>query len=299
MTDDSKYAGQHTLSFSETRWYQRVWKFLPYLPREIPLFATVTISFWGIAEVLAAIGNETLKLKDLAIPALATSLVVATYRAIQNYRAYVPEALVSESKAVRKTFRKGSCGWQFAVARQMLLERTSTFDRTLARVESGAEYIPPKSLAPPEYIKWLQDRPRILLRLVHAVAVQCTAELPSVLATTKDEHGLRNLKDLVAQLSSLYEAAADFELDCRSVEAPEQLSDIHEMIYGWSAPVRNGVREFMSILATLATLDPRAIQSGRATLPSFNIEFLPPGNVDEFVGRLESIDVSAFELELP
>ena len=198
MTDDPKYVGEHTISFTETRWYERLRKFLPYLPREIPLFATVTISFWGIAEVLAEIGNETLKLKDLAVPALATSLVVATYRAIQNYRAYVAEPLLSESKAARRIFRKGACGWQFALARQMLLERTSTFDRTLARVESGAEYIPPKSLAPPEYMKWLQDRPRILERLVRAVAVQCTSELPGVLGTTKDEQGL---PDLTPELS--------------------------------------------------------------------------------------------------
>lgn len=292
-TNENRYVGEHTISFTETRWNERLWRFLPYLPREIPLFATVTISFWGIAEVLAEIGGERLGLKDLAIPALATSLVVAAYKAIQKYRAYVPEALLAESKAIRAIFRKGASGWQFSLARQMLLERTGAFDRTLDRIENGAHYIAPRTLELSQYMNWLQDRPKILRRLVRSVAVQCTLELPSVLAVTKDEKNLLDLKDSVYQLSSLYQAATDFELECRSIEPPEQLSDIHQMMYGWSAPIRSGVREFMSILEILEKIDPKAIKAGSVELPNLNIKFMPPENIDAFVERLASLDIGA------
>lgn len=268
-------------------------KFLPYLPREIPLFAAVTISFWGIAEVLAEIGGERVALKDLAIPALATSLVVAVYKAIQKYRAYVPEPLTLESNATRAIFRKGAYGWQFALAHQMLLERISTFDRTLGRVESGAEYIPPKSLEPPEYLKWLKGRPEILLRLVRCVAIQCTSDLPHVLIKTKDECDLFDLKDSISRLASLYNEAKDFELECRSVKPADKLSAIHEMVYGWSAPIRDGVRKFMSILSVIATIDPKEFNAGTLELPAFSIEFASPANVDAFVEKLGSLDASA------
>lgn len=145
---------------------------------------------------------------------------MATYKAIQRFRAYVPESLVAESKVTRAIYRKGVCGWQFSMSRQMLLERIGTFDRTLARVEEGAQYIPPRILEVPEYMEWLQDRPRILIRLVHFVAVQSTSELPSVSAATSGEDDLFDLKDSIEQLLSLYKLAVDFELESRSIEPP-------------------------------------------------------------------------------
>jgi len=159
MSDDGKYHGEHTVTFSQTSWTERLRKFPPYLPREIPLFATVVISFWGVAKVLSQLGGEALSLKNLAAPAFVTAFVVAVYKAIQKFRAYVPESLASESKATQSIFRKGKCGWQFALALQMLKERIESYDRTLVRVESGAYFVYPKHLDNSEYIDWLKERP--------------------------------------------------------------------------------------------------------------------------------------------
>lgn len=289
MSDDGEFQGQHTVSFTETGWTDRLRKFIPYLPKEIPLFATVVISFWGIAEVLSELGGETLSLGNLAAPALITALVVAAYKAIQKYRAYVPEGLATESKITQSIFRKGKCGWQFALARQMLKERTDNFDRTLGRVKNGAHFVYPRQLDTSEYVAWLKERPEALTRLIRAVAVQCVSEIPSILATTRDETSLPALGDSVAQLSSLYKAAVDFELQSHGTHPPTELSEVHEMIYGWSDPIRLGIQEFLNVLKSVSEVSAKDLKKGTVVPPSFEIKFDSPPSIDEFIRRLGKV----------
>lgn len=293
MSNDRKYHGQHTVTFSQTSGAERLRKFLPYLPREIPLFATVVISFWGVAKVLSQLGGETLSLKNLAVPAFVTAFVVMVYKAIQKFRAYVPESLASESKVTRAIFRKGACGWQFALALQMLNERTESYDRTLVRVENGAYFVYPRHLDKSEYIDWIKERPEVLTRLIRAVAIQCVSEIPSILATTKDELGLSALKDSVVQLSYLYKETLDFEVQSRSTRPPELLGEVHEMTYDWSRPIRLGVQEFIGVLKSLSEISAKDLKAKTVAPPDFSITFEPPPNVDEFVKRLSLVDLSS------
>lgn len=289
MSDDGKYSAQHTVTFSETVWYERLWRIVSYLPDQVPLFTAVTISFWGVAEVLAEIDGETLSLRNLATPALGTALAVAIYRAAQKYANYVPEALASECTAAKKVYRRGRSGWQFALAKEMLVDRITSFDRTLERIESGSQFISPKHIPGPEYLEWLQRKPEILLRLIRATAIQCTSELPSVLATTKKDADLSNLKNSVEQLAHLYEEATKFELEVRGVMPPEELEGIHQMTFGWSAPVRNGITNFVDVLDAISKIDAKRVAAGTAPMPDFGIKFLPPHNIDKFTEAIKSV----------
>lgn len=289
MSDDGEFHGQHTVSFTQTSWIDRIRRFLPYLPKEIPLFATVVISFWGIAEVLSELGGETLSLANLAAPALITALVVTAYKAIQKFRAYVPEHLALESKVTQSIFRKGRCGWQFALARQMLKERTDNFDRTLRRVQNGAHFVYPRQLDTPEYLAWLKERPEVLTRLIRAVAVQCVSEIPSILATTRDEKSLSALGDSVDQLSALYKETVDFELQSHGTHPPSELGEVHKMIYGWSGPIRLGIQEFLDVLKSVSEVGAKDLKQGAVVPPSFEIKFESPPNIDEFIRRLGEI----------
>lgn len=299
ISDEDTYTSSHTATFSETRWYERVGHFLPYLPRESPLFAAVTISLWGVAEVLAGVSGEDIALGALALPTLLTGFVVAAYRAFSKYRAFAPEILLPESAASRLIYRKGRSGWQFALARQMLLERLAAFDRTLHRITIGAEFIPATRLSLQEYTDWLQDRPTFVIRLVHSALVQCTSELPSVLASTSSEDQLPELKAGVEELAKLYELAVQFEIQGRSVQPPEAFENLHSMMHGWSAPIQNGIEQFTKILGQLASIDRKSLKAGNAAVPNFTIVFDPPQNIDEFSHELGQIDISAlFAAEL-
>lgn len=293
ISNDGKYSGAHTFTFTETRWYERVRKFLPYLPREIPLFAAVAASSWGVAEIVAEASGAKVALRELAVPALVISCAVAVYRAFSKYRSYVPEALVKESRTTQEIFRKGASGWQFGMARQMLTERLAMADRTLSRVESGAEFIRSKQLPIDEYTKWLQDRPSIISRLGHSVAVQCTSDLPRTLASVKSEDQLTDLKAGVSQLAALYSFAAEFEVECHGVQPPEPFEELHQMTRGWSGPIRDGIREFLAILAQLETVNRKALIAGTARVPNFNIAFDPPPTLSEFSRQLQALDIDA------
>lgn len=281
------------MTFTETRWYERVRRFFPYLPREMPLFAAVTISFWGVAEVLTEATGEQIALKTLALPALLTSFAIASYRAFSKFRAYVPEALVSESKTTRTIYRNGRCGWHFSLARQMLLERLTASDQILHRVAIGAEFIQPRRLSLEEYTVWLHDRPIVLTRLVRSVAIQCILELPNTLASVKSEDQLSSLKAGINELATLYKFAADFEVECHSVHPPHPFEEVHEMTHGWSTPIRDGIGEFVAILGKLASVDRKALKAGTVAAPQFNIEIKSAESVAEFSRKLESIDLNA------
>lgn len=291
MSDEGKYIGSHSATFSETRWYDRVQMFLPYIPREIPLFGAVTMSLWGVAEVLAEVVGGKIELGTLALPTVSTALVVVLYRAFSRFRQYVPEDLVSESAASKRIFRKGRIGWQFALARQMLEERVAQLDKTLHRVTDGAEFILPNKLALQDYVEWLSSRPTYLMRLVHATATQCTSELPAILASVTSEAELSDLKLGVEELTRLYKHAVDFEIESQSNQPPEGFENVHCKMYGWSAPVQDGVGDFMSLLTELASLDRKSLRAGTATVPQFTINFEPPENIDDFSEELDRIAV--------
>ncbi len=288
MTADGVYDVEHTITFTETSFLDRLKEFAPFLPREIPIFAAVTISFWGVAEVLSELGGEAISLKVLAIPALATAFTVALYKAIQKYRSSVPDALFDESSVSQSVHRKGRYGWQFDLALQMLSERINSSDRMLQRIENGASFVAPQALDQKEYLVWIRRRPEILLRLLRSVAVQCTSELPSILAKPQSKTFLSDLKDSVSQLSKLYQETVAFELESHSVDPPDELSSAHEMTYGWSNPIRDGIREFLGVLEEISQIDPRASGKDKSPLPSFGIKFRSPPNMAEFLQELRN-----------
>lgn len=294
MSKEGSYAEQHSFTFTKTTWHERILRLASHIPKQIPLFAAVTASFWGVSEVLSEVSGEKLSLKDLAIPALLTALAVATYRAFKEYAAYVPDALSPESKTAKAIYRRRKPGWQFALAREMLLRRLSGFDRTLNRAETGSQFIRPVHMSGADYLTWLRGQPEILIRLVHAVAVQCTAECPRAIGMTKDEDDLFTLKSAVDQLAILYEEAAKFELEVRSVVPPDELIKIHQMIFGWSSPIRKGMVKFLEVLEAISSLNVQRVLSGKDLIPDFKIEFLPPDNLNEFTRAIDSVKASDF-----
>jgi len=236
--------------------------------------------------------DNRIPLRDLALPVLLTSLVVAMHRAFSKYRSYVPDALLSESKTTQNIYRMGRLGWQLALARQMLSERIQNVEATLNRVAEGAEFIKPRRMSSDDYFGWLQDRPETLQRLVHSVTVQCISELPKVIGRCRTEEQLSELKLGIHALAELYQYARDFEVKCHQIVPPDMFRDVHEMTHGWTKPIRDGIGKFMEILEQLSSLDKKTIKEGTASLPQFDIVFDSPKNIDEFCERINAINAS-------
>jgi hypothetical protein len=118
--------------------------------------------------------------------------------------------------------------------------------------------------------------------------------LPSILAVTREEADLVELKESVEQLALLYEEAIKFELSVRGVKPPDDLEEVHKMAYGWSNPVRDGISEFVDVLDAISDIDVKRIAAGTDEIPTFEVTFSPPPNVDAFRRALRSVDVSVF-----
>lgn len=284
--DNGQYVGSHTFSFSEKAWYEHAWEYCKGIPNELSTFAAVVVSMWAVAEVVMRASGERVPLDELATPILVLASAVLLYRTYCSKRDYVPAALVGESETVKSIFRKQRCGWNAALAKRMLEERIQEADAAMERIDKGSEFIEPRHMDHDGYIKWLQTRPELMLRMVRSAALLCTQEVPGAIGSTKAEGDLSALKREVQALAAMYEGAKDVEVEWHGVVPPDEFTDIHEMVYGWTIPVRNGVRSFLEVLDAIANIDRRTIKNGTASVPSFNIVFEAPDNIDEFSRRL-------------
>lgn len=285
--DANQYSSEHTISFTEKAWYEHVWEYCKEIPNELSAFAAVVVAMWAVAEVVMRAGGERVPLEELAIPILVLAFANLLYRTYRSKREYVPDALVGESEATKSIFRIQKCGWNAALAKRMLEERIQDADAAMDRIEKGSEFIAPRHMDDDDYFEWLQARPELILRMVRSAALLCTQEVPAALSSMKGEGDLPALKREVLALAAMYESAKEAEVEWHAVVPPDEFADIHEMVYGWTTPIRNGVRSFLEVLDILAKIDRRALKNGTASAPSFNIVFEKPENIDEFSRRLD------------
>ena len=279
---DGKHSHEHSITFTEKRWFEGLFKYLRFLPMETPTFIATAISLWAFAQVLTAATHNRSAVGGVAFPILVVSLALAVCRALSRYQSYVPAPLLSESSASRAIFRRQRCGWHLALARQMLSERISRSEATLDRVTRGVAFLEPRHLTGDAHVAWLTTRSDILERLINSVATSCTEDLPAVIARTAREDQLDQLKLEVDALASLYQRAEQFEVDVHAVIPPDQFAAVHGLTLGWSAPIRDGVRQLAAILDELSSIDRTAIKKGTVTPPHFNITFTVPENLRQF-----------------
>ena len=294
--DDGKYNQEHEVTFSEKRWYEKFLEFCKFLPFEAPVFAAVCVSLWGLSEIITGAIGEKLTLSQFAGPILGIGFVVALTKAFYRYCSYVPIPLQNESITTQKIYRHQECGWQFAMARQMLAERLASTEASLNRIERGAEFVEPIITDLSDYIEWLQKRPTTFLRLSHSISVICTSDIPITLASPGDDNALSLIVAEIDSLSSLYEKLNNQELSCHERIPPKPLEHLHSMTYGWTKTIRAGVHQFLEILEKLANIDRTELIAGTVQLPTFGFVFESPPALERFNEALEEFDFSSLAI---
>lgn len=294
--DEGDYHGIHQVTFSEKTWSERIFEYLRFLPKEAPAFLAIVLSLWGVSEIIKEVIGPDVSTREYVAPVVLVAFVIVIYRAYVQYRDYVPEFLKDESAAVRRIYKRQKCGWQFALARQLIHDRISKDVESLARMQSGAEYVRPKKMSIEEYVVWLQGRPEALRRLMSAVAVQCTIELPAALAAPKLEADSAKIRLDCIRLSDLFRSARDLEIESHKIIPDGDLQELHKASFGWTEPVRSGVNTFLEILEELSTIDRQALKSGTVEPPSFSIPFESPKALDEFQQQFARIEWEHFGL---
>lgn len=190
----------------------------------------------------------------------------------------------------KKIFRKQQCGWNIELAKQMLEERIKESEATLNRIKKGTKFIKPKEIEYQDYIIWLRTRPEIIERLLKSTTSLCIKELPSIIAKTTSEDELQNLKSEIEALEDLFESVKNSEIECHEIIPPEEFESLHEMTYGWTDPIRDGIKQLIDILNKIANIDKEKLINGTVKVPSLIIEIDGPQNIDEFCRRIEDIE---------
>lgn len=288
-TENGLYKGEHTFTFTEKRWHNHLRSYFIFVRHEISTIVALILSLWAITEIMALVANNQVPIKNLVLPVFSISLITVMYKAYIKYRSYAPDTLKNETRAVQKIFWSQNIGWQFALAKKMLENRIIDFDSKLSRIASGSEFIAPKPIDYDNYVTWMRERPTTMVRLINAVAIQCTSELPEILTQTKEEDQLDALKKGISRMATLYEETMNLESECHQIIPPDEFTEVHELTFGWTESIRKGVKEFLEMLNRLATIDKRSLKAGTAKLPDFNITFEPPPNVEKFSKKLEAM----------
>jgi len=288
---DGQYWSEHQFVFTEKRWYEHIKNYLKILISETPTFIALIVSIWAFTEILMDITGDRVSTHRLFILTALISFVFISYKSISRFLNDLPEPIKNESEASKKLVWWQKCGWQYDLARQILSERFESIEMTLQRISSGAHFLPPKYLPFEDYFEWINTRPTVLNRLIKAVAMQCTQELPSVLGQTRTEKDLKAVLQSINNLEALYKISKDFEVECHQIIPPEQFDDVHVMTFGWTNPIRSGINKLLIILKEIAEYDIKSPKKDQE-VPSFNIVFEAPDNIKEFCKRLDSLDIN-------
>jgi hypothetical protein len=286
---DGLYSGDHEFTFTELRWYERILPVLLALKSEIPSFLASLVALWGVSELVMVAADNRISIQSIAYPVLLVAITVSLYRGIAKYNSYVPDSLLSAGKTSQSIFRQQRCGWQFALASEMLSDEINRTDKVLYKLRRGVQFLEPMYMKEEEYVDWLREQPELLLRLVRAAAYSCTNELPRILSNTKSETDIEKLKQGVEGLLSLYKSIETFERRCHQVMPSEKYEDIHTMILDWANPIKDGIHEFAGILAGLSRIDRDAIKLGEVPNTTFRIKFANPSNIDDFIVKVDEI----------
>lgn len=246
--------------------------------------------FLAFARVLIVIADNSVSIKSYALFVFVFSIAVTMYRAYLNQKQFVPEPLKSESLKTQKIFRKQQCGWNAKLAKQMLEERTKESEATLNRIKKGTKFIKPREIEYKDYIVWLRTRPKIMDRLLKSATFLCIKKLPSIIAETTSEKELQDLKDGIEALEELFKSVKNSEIECHEIIPPKKFESVHKMTYGWTDPIRDGIKQLIDILNKIANIDREKIKNGKVKVPSLIITIEEPQNLDEFCKRLEDIE---------
>ncbi len=293
MSENGIYQGDHVMRFTERKWYEYIKEYGKRLKEEAPHILPLTGTLWGFAYILAEALDGQASIGSLALPVIITALLAVLYKAWLKLKTYTPEALQDEIEAAKTIYRKQKCGWQFALAEQMLANKIENIDLTLKRIRKGSEFIEPVYMTAEEYYNWLKLRPAALKKLMHATMIQCTDEIPAMLSDLDDsETKLKELKIRLTALVQLYEHTVRYETECYQIVPQEPFIDLHEMTFGWTEPIQRSINEFMGVLHSLATIDRRLLMAGKVQPAKFNIIVKAPENTGDFCRKLDDITAS-------
>lgn len=280
-TNDENTTNSVTLTFTHKNVLDHIisfgYKYIKNIPKTIALFC----SLWAVIEILTS-GDDTSKIKVFLLPYLVLTTVISLCITVRDYINDIPEELKEENKAIKKAYVLRRIGWEYSIIYEMLEARIQSLQNVFERIKNSTEYIPPAFISSEDYIDFIKLQPIKLLRLVKAAKDTCVFSIPARI-TSKDEikeNGFKNIKNEIDNLTELYKQTIIFEKDILSIIPDEKYRELHELMSGWTNPIRDGIDQYCLNMKYLSRITKKQIK--REKLVEANIVFNPPENLDYF-----------------
>ena len=249
----------------------------------------VFAGLWAFSEALISVLDVELdRIPPYAI-ILAISVVCGIGRAVYAYINACPVGLEAEPAGIRRIAQLQRPRWELRLIYESLQRELGELDTRLDELLEGREYVPivehPSLI---DYIEWVGERPRNLLRMVEVAKTLLTEDLPGVLAGREDAPpDPQAMLGFTKRVARLYEKTVAFERESRSVLPPDPFQDLHELQKGWTAPIRDGIQQLFAFLDRMLAVDLSATDPDKPV--SFVFEFGEPPHVEEFCAELTQV----------
>jgi hypothetical protein len=287
--DDTLNAKTHSIKFTEKNAKEHFISFSKMFPARLPKLVTIFCSTWAVMEI---INNEkTIEFNKEIIPVLVLTIVISFYDNYKAYREKIPLALKDENNEIKKMYIKQKIGWEYKIVYIMLKERTLENELRLERVKMGAEFIIPKIVGEEEYIVFIKTLPTTILRLVEAAKITCIDVLPDAIVKEDNigESDFEKIKKEIDNLNEIYKEAVDFEMKIYEYIPPSGYERIHELMMGWTDPIRDGINQFIALLKVLSEITKKQLKEKKGQIQEMKIVFNVPSNIEPFNEELKKV----------
>lgn len=288
--DTENESRSHTLSFTYKSFWEHIVGFIKIYPKRFPRIVAIFFSAGAIAEIIYY--NKPNTLSEYAIPLAILALVISLYENLKQYLQDTLPCLAQESQLIKKIFFKQKLGWQYKIVYEKLSENILKYELSLERMKKGAVFIHPKLVTEEEYIYFVRTQPTTILKLIQAAKISSIEILPETLShvvSGKDSEMISLLQE-IENISSIYMHAVNYEKRIFEIIPPEEYEQLHELMFGWTDPIRDGLKQFLEISSFLSNIRRKDLKKLTDALQMFTIIFEPPENIDEFNRIIEKFN---------
>ena len=253
----------------------------PFLLAALAVFGAI----WTCFEAPAYFLHANLSGGSFYLGAIAASILAAAAWTTREYLNICPPGFELESKRTQRIAHVQRTKWEHALARQLLGEVLLDLDDELAALSEGRVFVPiEKRPHLAEYMRWVNLGPTNMLRMIDVAKKLLVLDLPSVLGSPDDPAKPQKIRKVVYRIRDLYKETVAFECSRRSVAPPEGAERRHELQFGWTDPVRDGVRQMFEFFDRILSLDSLTDQT-----VSFTVTMDEPDNIQEFCDELSRV----------
>lgn len=218
----------------------------------------------------------------LIIISAVSSIVWNGYR----YYHFIPEGFENVSRKAAHIAHWQRFKWEFHLAQVLLNEKLAPYDDELRDMYTGRSFIiadKPENLK--SYIHWITTRPDNLLKMMAVAEQILITDFPEALFSTQSKPAQPlEILEAVEKLARFYESTLEFERSSRSVMPSESLQKLHELQFGWSEPIRNGVHQLFRLLQQIIECDPKS-----ENMLDFTIKFPEPPKLQKYREELSRL----------